>query len=38
MDDIESNIGALDAKKSTDKEGGKKAKGALDALRKLKGK
>lgn len=38
MDDIESNIGALDAKKSTDKEGGKKAKGALDALKKLKGK
>ena len=38
MEDIESNIGALDAKKSTDKEGGKKAKGALDALKKLKGK
>lgn len=38
MEDIESNIGALDAKKSVDKEGGKKAKGALDALRKLKGK
>ncbi|MCC7508197.1 MAG: hypothetical protein IT464_02335 [Planctomycetes bacterium] len=38
MDDIESNIGALDARKSTDKEGGKKAKGALDALKKLKGK
>ncbi|MBK8208279.1 MAG: hypothetical protein IPK87_16000 [Planctomycetes bacterium] len=38
MDDIESNIGALDARKSVDKEGGKKAKGALDALKKLKGK
>lgn len=38
MDDIESNIGSLDAKKTTDKEGGKKAKGALDALKKLKGK
>ncbi|MCB9896308.1 MAG: hypothetical protein H6839_17900 [Planctomycetes bacterium] len=38
MDDIESNIGGLDAKKVTDKEGGKKAKGALDALKKLKGK
>lgn len=38
MDDIESNIGSLDARKSTDKEGGKKAKGALDALKKLKGK
>lgn len=38
MDNIESNIGSLDARKSTDKEGGKKAKGALDALKKLKGK
>ena len=38
MDDIESNISGLDAKKVTDKEGGKKAKGALDALKKLKGK
>ncbi|MBZ0137006.1 MAG: hypothetical protein K8I27_11600 [Planctomycetes bacterium] len=38
MDDIESNIGGLDAKKTVDKQGGKKAKGALDALRKLKGK
>jgi len=38
MDNIESNIGSLDAKKSVDKEGGKKAKGALDALKKLKGK
>ena len=38
MDNIESNISGLDAKKVTDKEGGKKAKGALDALRKLKGK
>jgi hypothetical protein len=38
MDDMESNIGSLDAKKTTDKEGGKKAKGALDALKKLKGK
>ncbi|MBX3459872.1 MAG: hypothetical protein KF696_07890 [Planctomycetes bacterium] len=38
MDDIESNIGSLDAKKTKDAEGGKKAKGALDALKKLKGK
>jgi hypothetical protein len=38
MDNIESNIGSLDAKKTTDKDGGKKAKGALDALKKLKGK
>lgn len=38
MEDIESNIGSLDAKKTKDAEGGKKAKGALDALKKLKGK
>lgn len=38
MDDIESNIGSMDAKKVVDKKGGAKAKGALDALRKLKGK
>jgi hypothetical protein len=36
MDDIESNIGALDARKTVDKAGGKKAKGALDALKKFK--
>lgn len=38
MEDIETNLGAMDAAKTTDKEGGKKAKGALDALKKLKGK
>jgi hypothetical protein len=38
MDDMESNLGTMDAKKSKDAEGGKKAKGALDALKKLKGK
>jgi hypothetical protein len=38
MDNIESNIEGLDAKKQVDKGGGKKAKGALDALKKLKGK
>lgn len=38
MDNIESNIGGLDAKKTVDKGGAKKAKGALDALKKLKGK
>ena len=38
MGNIESNIGSMDAKKTTDKDGGKKAKGALDALKKLKGK
>jgi hypothetical protein len=38
MDNIESNISGLDAKKTVDKGGAKKAKGALDALKKLKGK
>ena len=38
MDDIESNIGSMDANKQVDKAGAKKAKGALDALKKLKGK
>jgi hypothetical protein len=38
LGNIESNIGSMDAKKTTDKDGGKKAKGALDALKKLKGK
>ena len=38
MDNIESNIAGLDAKKTVDKKGAKKAKGALDALKKLKGK
>jgi hypothetical protein len=36
MDDIESNIEGLDARKSVDKAGGKKAKSALDALKKFK--
>jgi hypothetical protein len=38
MDNIESNIDGMDAKKTVDKKGAKKAKGALDALKKLKGK
>jgi len=38
MDNIESNIGSMDANKVVDKKGAKKAKGALDALKKLKGK
>ena len=38
MDNIESNIDGMDAKKVVDKKGAKKAKGALDALKKLKGK
>lgn len=38
MDNIESNIAGLDAKKTVDKKGAKKAKGALDALKKMKGK
>ncbi len=38
MDNVESNIEGLDAKKTVDKGGAKKAKGALDALKKLKGK
>jgi hypothetical protein len=38
MDNVESNIGSLDAKKTVDKSGAKKAKGALEALKKLKGK
>ena len=38
MDNIESNIGSMDANKQVDKAGAKKAKGALDALKKLKGK
>lgn len=38
MDNIESNISGLDARKTVDKSGAKKAKGALDALKKLKGK
>jgi hypothetical protein len=37
MDNVESNIEGLDAKKTVDKAGAKKAKGALDALKKLKG-
>jgi hypothetical protein len=36
MDKVEANLGGMDAKKTT--EGGEKAKGALDALKKLKGK
>lgn len=36
MDKVEANLGNMDAKKT--KEGGEKAKGALDALKKLKGK
>jgi hypothetical protein len=36
MDKVEANLGGMDAKKT--KEGGEKAKGALDALKKLKGK
>lgn len=36
MDDMESNIDGMDAKKTVDKKGAKKAKGALDALKKLK--
>ena len=36
MDKVEANLGNMDARKT--KEGGEKAKGALDALKKLKGK
>lgn len=38
LDDVESNLGNMEAAKQTDKEGGKKAAGALAALKKLKGK
>lgn len=38
LDDVESNLGNMDAAKQKDKEGGKKAAGALAALKKLKGK
>ncbi len=38
MDGMESNLEGMSAKKSVDKSGGKKAKGALDALKKMKGK
>jgi hypothetical protein len=36
MDNVESNIEGLDARKTVDKAAGKKAKGALDALKKFK--
>ncbi len=38
LDDVESNLGNMDAAKQKDKDGGKKAAGALAALKKLKGK
>ncbi|MCC6575586.1 MAG: hypothetical protein IT462_17540 [Planctomycetes bacterium] len=38
MDNVESNLGNMDAAKTTDKEGGAKAKKGLDMLKKLKGK
>ncbi|MCC6466074.1 MAG: hypothetical protein IT463_12110, partial [Planctomycetes bacterium] len=37
MEDVESNLDQMDAKKQKDKDGGVKAKGALAALKKLKG-